>query len=191
MHALACDVTSFLASSFAEIDSGRCHLQVSKWDAQPEVIGMFNEVWSVLDDGSGSITVRQLRWLLQQLPRPVGLGYHASREDCKRRLLRMLLLRTADDRLPYHLTLYESLRVPLEVPLPSGVPVVNEHQLRTMLFLKAHQPTEAGLTRALAEVFDLSLNVRSLRQMSRASTEFRTTEVSLPRFAHLLLSAVS
>jgi hypothetical protein len=40
-------------------------VQESKWDARPENISMFNDLWSVLDAGVGTITTAQLLWLME------------------------------------------------------------------------------------------------------------------------------
>lgn len=127
-----------------------------------------------------------MRGLLRQLPPPVGIGHKASLDDSRVRLRRMLLPRNAAGELPYHLSLFETLRSILEVPLPSGVPVVTDHELRTALFLKRHTPPDAGLARAFADIFDLSAVVPTERSArfgpgsahARRSTVLRGTQVS-------------
>lgn len=121
---------------------------------------MFNELWSVLDAGEGTITTAQLLWLLQQLPRPVGLqdcatGECATLEESKAHVRKMLLPRDKRSNLPYHTTLIEVIRLALEVPLPRGVPVVNAHILQTRIFFRKHQCME-NLFRAFLDIFDVS-----------------------------------
>lgn len=38
------------------------------------VLQAYDNMWSILDDGSGSITQVQLNWLLRNVPQPLGVG---------------------------------------------------------------------------------------------------------------------
>lgn len=126
------------------------HPQVMKWDVNPDAVNAFSELWSVLDDGSGAITVQQLLWLLRHLPPPLGTQ---SLVEAKARLRGMVLIRGANDRLPFKLTLFEVMRSMTAAPLPEDLRVVRAHRLKCRIFFANNPIDSSALLRALRDVF--------------------------------------
>lgn len=118
----------------------------------PEVISTFSELWSVLDPGSGSISMPQLLWLLQRLPGPLGGPTLAA---AKAKMRNMVLMRDEGGRVPFRTTLYEIMRAAIAVPLPQHVRVVQQHMDKMHQFFERSPVDSNGMIRALRGTFDL------------------------------------
>ena len=126
---------------------------MTKWSVNPDAVDAFTELWSVLDHGTGTITIPQLLWLLRHLPPPLG---SESLDAAKARLRSMVLIRDTSERLPFKLTLFEVMRSVAAAPLPENLRVVRAHRLKCRIFF-ANNPIEgSALLCALRDVFAVS-----------------------------------
>jgi hypothetical protein len=123
---------------------------VQKWDINPDAVDAFSELWSVLDQGTGTITIAQLLWLLRHLPPPLGTP---SLEEAKARLRSMVLIRDASGRLPFKLTLFEVMRSVVAAQLPEDLRVVRAHRLKCGIFFARNPIEGSALLCALRDVF--------------------------------------
>lgn len=127
-------------------------VQVNHWSVNPEIISIFSQLWSVLDPGTGSITVAQLLWLLQRLPEPLGAETLAG---AKAKMRNMVLFQDEARRVPFRTTLYELMRAAVAVPLPQHLRVVQQHLGRMQLFFERHPVDSNSMARALWGTFDV------------------------------------
>lgn len=125
-------------------------MQVNKWSVNPEMISTFSQLWSVLDPGSGSVSVEQLAWLMQRLPQPLGAR---TLTGAKVKMRSMVLIRDAAGRAPFRTTLYELLRAAVAVPLPHHVRVVQQHMWKMRQFFERNPIDANDMVRALWGTF--------------------------------------
>jgi hypothetical protein len=130
-----------------------CAAQISRWAVNPKTINIFSELWSVLDTGTGTITIPQLIWLLRHLPVPLGAP---TLDGAKARVRSMLLVRDRIGRLPFQLTLFEVMHSAVSSPLPGDLRFVRAHSLKSRIFFARNPIDGLALLRALRDMFSVA-----------------------------------
>lgn len=128
----------------------------------------FDDLWSILDDGSGSISIPQLVWLLRNLAPPLGVGYHATTAEVKDRATRIDVMPFRGNRVMYEHVLYELVRDAIQAPLPVHLHIVRMYNIKAHLFFNKMQ------RRYRAAMLKRSRTIRMFRPSMFSMSFFRS-----------------
>uniref|UniRef100_A0A061RPV3 Voltage-dependent calcium channel L type alpha-1D n=1 Tax=Tetraselmis sp. GSL018 TaxID=582737 RepID=A0A061RPV3_9CHLO len=101
------------------IENFEKQMDQDSWKIMPTMLEEFRELWSHYDDGTSTITPRDLHHLLTRLSPPLGL----SRSTTNAELLRFVAsldIPLENGRVPFHRTLFELVRRVSETEIPEG-----------------------------------------------------------------------